>query len=552
MLKNFSFNSSSGRSKVLILLFGCVLILILLMSIFELSLYRKSDDTNFDYDENGNYIIDETKFNILASSENKDLEEIVLNYAKSKGYDVNINYAGTLEIMDKINNGEKYDSIFISNSIWAYMIDSKVATLKNSKATSITPVIFGIKKSKAEELGFVNKTIYTKDLVDAISSGKLKFTMANPTITNSGASAYLGLLYTLAGNPEVLTEEILDQEDVRKSLKTFFSGLERSSGSEDFLEEAFLKGNYEAVVSYESSIIKINKELESKGKETLYAVYPVDGVSICDNPFIYIDNKNDEKKNIFTDIQSYLLSNEGQKLLQEKGRRTWLGGINKNVNENIFNPNWGIDTTKYITPVKYPNATVIRQALGVYQTELRKPVHVVFCLDYSGSMYGDGVTQLKKAMQYILTDEASKDYIQFSAEDKIDVILFSNETRGILSTDNGLETEKILECINNEEPYGSTALYDASAKGIDILKNEDADKYNLSVILMTDGVANIGTLYDLENVYRTTKKEIPIYSIMFGDADSDQLENIAKLTNGKVFDGKADLVAAFKKVRGYN
>ena len=163
----------------------------------------------------------------------------MLNYAKSKGYDVNINYAGTLEIMDKINNGEKYDSIFISNSIWAYMIDSKVATLKNSKATSITPVIFGIKKSKAEELGFVGKTIYTKDLVDAISSGKLKFTMANPTITNSGASAYLGLLYTLAGNPEVLTEEILDKEDVRQSLKTFFSGLERSSGSEDFLEEAF-------------------------------------------------------------------------------------------------------------------------------------------------------------------------------------------------------------------------------------------------------------------------------------------------------------------------
>ena len=39
---------------------------------------------------------------------------------------------------------------------------------------------------------------------------------------------------------------------------------------------------------------------------------------------------------------------------------------------------------------------------------------------------------------------------------------------------------------------------------------------------------------------------------MFGDADNVQLEGIADLTNGKVFDGKKDLVAAFKEVRGYN
>ena len=32
----------------------------------------------------------------------------------------------------------------------------------------------------------------------------------------------------------------------------------------------------------------------------------------------------------------------------------------------------------------------------------------------------------------------------------------------------------------------------------------------------------------------------------------DQLNEIASLTNGKVFDGKSDLVTAFKKVRGYN
>lgn len=550
MIKKFEFHSLKGISKVsLLLIIGFILLLIIALTNFEDDNYYNPNDI---YDENNGSSINTTKFNILASSENKDLEEIILNYSKSKGYDVNIDYAGTLEIMDKINTGAKYDSILISNSIWSYMIDSKIANVKDSKATSITPVIFGIKKSKAEELGFVGKTVYTKDLIDAISTGKLKFTMANPTATNSGASAYLGLLYTLAGNPEVLTDEILNKEDVRQNLKTFFSGLERSSGSEDFLEQSFLNGNYEAVVSYESSIIKINKELESKGKETLYAIYPIDGVSICDNPFAYIDNKNDGKKKIFADIQSYLLSDEGQRLLQEKGRRTWFGGINNNVDKNIFNPNWGIDTTKYITPVKYPNATVIKQALNAYQSELRKPIHVVFCLDYSGSMYGDGIEQLRSAMNYILTDEAAKDYIQFSEEDKIDVVLFSSQIKGIWSTDNGLETTQLLEKINENMPNGSTALYAASAKGVELLQKEDSNKYNLSVILMTDGAGNVGTWDELSGVYNSMKKEIPIYSIMFGDADSLQLEGIARLTNGKVFDGKEDLVAAFREVRGYN
>ena len=47
-------------------------------------------------------------------------------------------------------------------------------------------------------------------------------------------------------------------------------------------------------------------------------------------------------------------------------------------------------------------------------------------------------------------------------------------------------------------------------------------------------------------------KDIPIYSITFGSADVEQLEKMAKLSNGKVFDGKSDLVKAFKTVRGYN
>lgn len=493
----------------------------------------------------------ERTLNIISSSENKDIENDIISYVNSKGYNANIEYAGTLDITQKLNDGEKYDAVWLSNSIWMYMLNSNVKT-ENSKCTSINPIVFGITKSKAQELGFIGKTVYTKDIVNAIAEGKLKFSMSNPTSTNSGASAYLGLLYTLAGNPEVLTNEHLENEKLKQNLIKLFSGMERSSGSEDFLEELFLNGNYEAVMTYETSIININKELEKAGKEPLFAIYPVDGVSISDSPFAFINNNNEEKKNLFTDLQSYILSDEGQKILQKQGRRTWYGGISNNVDKNVFNPEWGIDTTKYISPVKYPSTSVIKTALNMYQTELRKPTHVVFCLDYSGSMSGNGYNQLMNAMDYILTDKAANDLIQFTAKDKIDVLPFGSSVLNKWSTDNGGNTTELLNNIHNLKPMGTTALYPASIEALKILQDESQDEYNVSVVLMTDGLGNVGSYKDLKNTYDGLNKKIPIYSITFGSADESQLSEIAHLTNAKVFDGKTDLVKAFKEVRGYN
>ena len=69
---------------------------------------------------------------------------------------------------------------------------------------------------------------------------------------------------------------------------------------------------------------------------------------------------------------------------------------------------------------------------------------------------------------------------------------------------------------------------------------------------MTDGAVNIGSFEDLSNNYHSLNKEIPVYSITFGNANEKELRRIATLTNAKVFDGKTDLLRAFKEVRGYN
>ena len=532
---------------------GLIIFLIIFGFIFLNIIFDSVDDIDYDYDDE-DYIpkekYNDKTFSIISSSENKILDESLRKFASKNNIDIAITYTDTLNVVDKLNSGEKYDAILMSNSIWLSMLDSNTVKTSNLRSTSITPVIFGIKESKARELGFVGKKVYTKDILNKIKSGELTFSMANPTTTNSGASAYIEILYNLAGSPEVLKSSDLKNENLKKELIKFFEGIKRTSGDEDFLEKSFVNGDYDAAFTYESSIININKQLEKENKELLYAVYPVDGVAISDSPFVYIDNKNENKKENFLKIQEFLLSSDGQEILLQNGRRTWYGGINANAPKDVFNPKWGINTTNYITPVKYPSISVIKEAIALYQTELRKPVHVVFCLDYSGSMYGNGIKELRNAMKYILTE--ADVLISFTDKDKIDVIPFGSDILATWSTSKGLSKKTILDNINNLNLNGSTALYPASIAALKILENENEDKYVSSVILMTDGLANVGTFSSLVQYYNKINKEIPIYSITFGDADEDELGQIADLTNGKVFDGKTSLIEAFKKVRGYN
>lgn len=495
------------------------------------------------------YEYNDDTFSIIASSDNKILDSTLNKFADKNNYDIKITYMDTLDVIDALNSGSKYDAILVSNSIWLRKLNSSIKT-SGLRSTSITPVIFGIKKSIAEKLGFLNKKVYTKDILNKIKSGELNFSIANPMTTNSGASAYLEILSNLADNPEVLTSNHLKNSSLKSSLKAFFNGIKRTSGDEDFLETSFVTGNYDAAFTYESSIININKKLESEGKETLYAIYPVDGVAISDNPFVYIDNNNEKKKEVFNELQEYLLSDEGQKILLKNGRRTWYGGINKNAPKDVFNPKWGINTTEYISPIKYPSIAVIDEALLLYQSELRKPVHVVFCLDYSGSMYGRGREELITAMDYVLTSTDIN--VNFTEKDKIDIVPFGSTVLDTWSTSSGYSKVQLLNKIKNLGLSSTTALYPAAIEGLNLLKNEDGDKYVSSIILMTDGLGNVGTYDELESEYKKVGKEIPIYSITFGDASEDQLKEIARLTNGKVFDGKTNLTAAFKKVRGYN
>ena len=86
------------QKKSMLLIFA---IFIILICLFE----GIGTNIKSSLEQNDEQNTDKT-FKIISSTENKDIEEIIQNYAKKNNIKISIDYAGTIEIMSKLNNGE--------------------------------------------------------------------------------------------------------------------------------------------------------------------------------------------------------------------------------------------------------------------------------------------------------------------------------------------------------------------------------------------------------------------------------------------------------------
>ena len=489
---------------------------------------------------------------IVSGSENSELEPILEEFASREHIRIEMTYQGSLDIMRLL--GEEnipYDAVWPASSLWLTVGDTE-HRIKHTESISITPVVFGIRKSLAEELGFAGREVSVSDLLEAIRDGGLRFCMTSATQSNSGASAYIGFLYALLGSPEVITSEDLQSEELKAQMRELLSGVDRSSGSSDWLKDMFLQGDYDAMVNYECLIIQANRELEERGEEPLYAVYPYDGLSLADSPLGYVDKGDDKQEELFLKLQEYLLSANTQNKIQRTGRRSGYTGVLAE-NRDVFRSDSGLQPDRVLSPIKMPASDVLFECLNLYQTDFRKPSLTVYCLDYSGSMSGEGNEQLVQAMEQLLIQEnARKNFLQAS-ENEVNILIPFNG--GVINTytaeGNGGELEALYDDVKNQEVGGGTDMYAAAVRGIELLKEYDLSQYTPAIILLTDGQSG-GSISDFEEAYAGLGAEVPVFSIMFGDADETQLEELAQYTNARVFDGRENLTEAFRSVKGYN
>ncbi|MBB6050950.1 VWA domain-containing protein [Armatimonas rosea] len=476
---------------------------------------------------------------IVAGSENKSLEPLVQRFARENQVTIQLEYKGSVEIMRQLESGGgDADAVWPAQSLWTSLGDTQ-RRVKDAQSIYWSPVGLAVKESVAQRLGWNDKkTVSTEEIRKAAQAGRLRFLMTSATQSNSGAAAYLAFLSAFAGKPQVLSETDLQKPTVQKNVASLLGGVNRSSGSSGWLTELFVSryDDYDAMFNYEVMATEASAKLAAQGRERLTVIYPSDGVAIADAPLGYVEHGQPaSKRQAFDKLQRWLLSPQIQQELAATGRRTGPIG------------------DAFPSQLRLPRAEVVRQALDLYQTTLRKPSLTVYCLDVSGSMRGERLEQLKSAMRGLLNqDLARRSLLQASPRDITVVIPFSGAPQALWEVrGNAPDALASLNAkIQALEATGGTDIYSPTIQALRWIHQQPGyEDYFPAVILLTDGESNTGA--SLSEVQQQ-KLDIPVFAIRFGEASPGQLDALTGATSGKTFEGRGNLSAAFREAKGYN
>ncbi len=513
---------------------------------------------------------------VLAGSELKDIEPFLPDIKQHTGIELKLNYTGTLDGVNAISQGANADTAWFSHGKYLSLVNRD--KIKAQTPIMLSPVVMGVKQSKAEALGWltdsgaVKPNITWGTIADAAKSGKLKYAMTNPAASNSGFTALMGVTSAFSGSTDAPTAE--DIAIAKPKLKDFFRGQGLTSGSSGWLADAYVdeQDQLDAIINYESVLMQLNQS--KRLREPLVLVFPTEGIVTADYPFTLL---NFAKKDSYDKVVDYLKSAPmQQRLMQDTHRRP----VNTEValTDNFY--------SGLLVELPFPNSRQLIDALLVdFANELRNPAYSVFVLDTSGSMRGEGIAQLKGALLDLTGQNATatpntpaslgsatagNQFTKFSKNEVVGLQPFSNITYELQIypiDDNNLA--KLRHDIDTLTPKGGTAIYSALQQGYQSIyqqrqKNEarhpqsaqDAPPYYYSIVLMTDGNNEDGISYqDFEAAYRqmpAAQQNIKTFVVLFGDADESEMQQVAQLTGGKVFDGRhSNLTAVFREIRGY-
>jgi Ca-activated chloride channel family protein len=495
-------------------------------------------------------------FRILAGSEEKTFQPIVQDYCEQMQVTCIFNYKGSLDIGLALSTDEtpEVDAVWPASSVWLDIYDVH-HRVKNLKSIATTPVILGVRISKARELGWIGKPVHMDDILAAVNAKRLSFLMTSATQSNSGASAYLTMLAASFGMPGRLDPRALDDAGARAKVKALLGGVARSAGSSGWLKDLYLATSvsehpFDGMWNYEAVLKETNDALRAQNGELLYAVYPVEGSAYSNAPMGYVDRgQTADIKRFFDGLQAYLLSPDVQTKIAASGRRTAPGMAKPAPPE----PDWNFDPARIVRSIALPAPSVIARALALYQEALRKPSLTAICLDFSGSMHGYGETQLKAAMSSLLDPgQASHNLIQWTPADRIVVLPFDSHVREVDSSNGSIAAQAdLLAKVRAQSADDGNDMYACAERAISAIEPYLAtDQFLPAIVIMTDGRSDPDKGF--EDNWRKEGHELPIFGVTFGNAQATKLDELASLTRARVFDGNGDLAEAFRSLRGYN
>ena len=506
---------------------------------------------------------------ILATSEIKLLEDAkILDACKQKtGVQISIEYRGSVELKQNLDTetakAPKVHMYIVASPIW---MTQAIARDKVSIMQSVGVMVAD--EQLASQMKWVTPTgITIGQVIEAAESKKLTLAMSSASLDDNGASLLLASLTSIKGNSTVplLIEDVSQGSPALKKMESLYKAMKASGSNADRVREVMLKDHtsdksqFNAAFLPEAMAIALNTQLIQAGKQPMRVFYVQGAVSLQTYTAAYVDGISQGQIDQYHEFTDCLRSPEIQVMIRQQGfRATYVGITMPDADKKVFNPAWGVDTTTEFSLMLLPKEAVIAKALEMYQTALRPPSFTVYCLDYSGSMGGDGITQLRAAMKLLLTQsEATKEFLQASPGDITYALPFETNFRfeqSVEGNDAG-KLASLYEALKNQNPNGGTNIYGCAKRAIELVQKARADQIP-AIILMTDGDHNGSVSYlEFKDAFDKASKKAPIFSVMFGGAKKDQLDLLAKLSGGAVCDGRGGVevfTRCFKIFKGNN
>ncbi|MFD5270027.1 substrate-binding domain-containing protein [Streptomyces sp. NPDC058335] len=473
---------------------------------------------------------------VLASSELSDMTPVFERVAKDTGVTLRPTYMGTLDAVDLLATGKadgRYDAVWLSSNDYLRLRPDAAEKVVSETPVMSSPVAIGVRTATVGKLGWKPAEVTWSQIDLAVRDGRLTYGMTDPARSNSGFSTLVSVASALSGAQSALTDA--DVATARPRLKEFFQGQKLTSGSSGWLAGAYTRrGDVDALLNYESVL---------EGIPGLTVIRPKDGVVTADYPLSSLASTDTATRENVRRVTEALRADPVQRLITDRThRRPVVASVP---------PAAGLDTGRR-RELPFPGSRSVADGLlDAYENELRRPSRTVYVLDTSGSMEGDRLSRLKTALTDLTGD--------FRDREEVTLMPFGSDVKSVRThVVDPADPDQGLDAIRGDtkglEADGDTAIFTSLQKAYDHL-GTGKDTFT-SIVLMTDGENTAGAdAEDFDAFYRGLsgdRQDIPVFPILFGDSDREELEHIAELTGGRLFDARqGSLDGAFEEIRGY-
>lgn len=506
-----------------------------------------------------------TTLRVLAGSELADLAPVLDDAATATGVRVVLDPIGTLDGAQQVISGaaaQTHDAIWFSSNRYLALQPGAAAKLGASTDIASSPVVLGLRRSVAQRLSWVDKPVTWSDIAAAAGRKQFTFGMTDPSASNSGFSTVVAVATALVGTGAALTTAQADS--TAPALRDFFSAQTLSSGSSGFLQDAYVRRAtgadpgpaVDGLMNYESVLLEMNAA--GTLPEPLQIIRPADGVVTAEYPLTVLAGASQQVRDAARRLTDYLRTPDVQrKIMTVTHRRPAVPGV-------PLAPELASGT---LVELPFPNeAAVVDALLTSWFDKVRRPSRTIYALDTSGSMGdNDRLGSLQRALAGLAGADTSLSgqYSRFRGREQVTLLPFSGapgrpETFTVSDTDPGADRQHIADAGQALSAGGQTAIYDTLEEAYRIAGEQiaaDPDRFT-SIVLMTDGANNVGADLTAFQAFVAAlpqaEKAVPVFPVLFGEGNNDEMAAIAQATGGKTFDARgAGLATAFKQIRGY-